>query len=142
MDRMRLLALALGSAAAGAAGLAGAAVAAADDADPSVQLGQQAQVIDGGNIQGWTVNGLQPSGDAIPYQPGGTLWEATATAEAIAGGGLPFVPGFSARAANGDDYRALFQVATPEGVNHTTEDLHRLHLDLFQCRWGMVRSMH
>ena len=118
MDTTRFLAAAATTAAAGVAGLIGAAIASADDGGPSVQpLGQQGQLVDGGNVQGWTVGNLQPSPDAIAYQPGGALWEATATDQAIAGGAIPFVPNFSARAANGDDYRALFQVPTAAGIN-------------------------
>lgn len=118
MKRTRFLTAAITTAAAGAAGLAGAAAAWADDADPSMQqLGQQGQLVDGSTVQAWTVTGLQPSADAIPYRPGGALWEATATDQAIAGGAIPFIPGFSARAAGGDDYRALFQVPTALGVN-------------------------
>lgn len=123
MKKAGFVTAALAAAAAGAAGLAGAAMAWADDADTGAQpsgvqaLGQLGRLVDGGNVQGWTVNGLQPSADAIPYQPGGALWEATATDQAIAGGALPFIPNFSARAANGDDYRVLFQVPTAQGVN-------------------------
>lgn len=123
MNKARLLKAAITTAVAGAAGLAGAAAAWADDADAPVQqpgvqqLGQQGQIVDGGSVQGWTITGLQPSADPIPYQPGGALWEATATDQAITGGAVPFIPAFSARAANGDDYRSLFQVPTAQGVN-------------------------
>jgi hypothetical protein len=119
MKKARLLRAAITTAAAGAAGLAGAAAAWADDADAAgvQQLGQQGQIVNGGSVQGWTVTGLQPSADTIPYQPGGALWEATATDQAITGGAVPFIPAFSARAANGDDYRSLFQVPTAQGVN-------------------------
>src|SRR6185369_6090494 len=50
----------------------------------------------------------------------GTLWEATATDEAIQGSVTPIVSNLNARAANGDNYRVLFQVATPQGVNPAT----------------------
>ncbi|MCB0933123.1 MAG: MPT63 family protein [Mycobacterium sp.] len=118
MKQARFLTAAITTAAAGAAGLAGAAAAWAEGVDPAVQpLGQQGEVVDGGSVQSWTVTGLQPSVDAIPYQPGGVLWEATATDQAVAGGAIPLIPAFSARAANGDDYRALWQVPTALGVN-------------------------
>ena len=48
-------------------------------------------------VHGWTVSDLRPSSDAIPYQPRGTLWEATATDEAIQGTVFPVSP-TSARA--------------------------------------------
>lgn len=113
----RVLVLAATSAAAGAMSLAGATAALADDQPTIQQLGQQATLTDGGNVQGWTVTGLQPSADAIPYAPVGTLWEATATDEMIAGGALPFIPDFAARAANGDTYRVLWPVPTALGIN-------------------------
>ena len=61
----------------------------------------------------WNVTNLAPSGDRIDYTPVGTLWEATATGT---GTGVPFIPGFSARA-GGDSYTVLWGVATPRGVN-------------------------
>ena len=50
----------------------------------------------------------------------GTLWEATATDEALQGAVTPIVSNLNARATDGGTYRALFQVATPEGVNPST----------------------
>jgi hypothetical protein len=50
----------------------------------------------------------------------GTLWEATASDEAIQGNATPIVSNFNARARSGETYRALFQVATPQGVNPST----------------------
>lgn len=118
MKKVRFLTASIITAAAGAAGLSCAATAWADGEDPAVQpLGQQGEIADGGGVQGWTVTGLQPSADAIAYQPGGVLWEATATDQAITDDAIPFIPAFSARAANGDDYRALWQVPTALGVN-------------------------
>ena len=66
------------------------------------------------------MTGLKPSSDTIPYQVRGTLWEATATDKAVAGSATPIVSNFNARAADGENYRALFQVATPQGVNPAT----------------------
>lgn len=99
-------------AAAGAAACACAPHAGADDNVQS-QLGGQADVGDG---QQWTVTALQPSTDPIPYQPAGSLWEATAT-NAPAGGGIPIVPGFSARSASGESYPVLWTVPAPLGIN-------------------------
>ena len=107
-----------GAAAATAAALAGAPVA---SADAEVQwLGQPGELVNGNVIQHWTVSHLKPSTDVIPYQPVGTLWEATASDEAISGNVTPVVSNLNARAKNGDTYRVLFGVATPQGVNPST----------------------
>ena len=68
-------------------------------------------------VTGWTVSNLRPSSDAIPYPVTGQLWEATATAQADQGAVAPIVSDFNARAANGQTYRVLANVATPQGVN-------------------------
>jgi hypothetical protein len=87
-------------------------------AESGVQyLGQPGELVDGAVVQHWTVSGLKPSSDVIPYQPAGTLWEASATDEAVAGTVVPVVSNLNARAHNGDTYRVLFGVATPQGVN-------------------------
>jgi len=110
-------------AAAGALAAAGAVTAAtanadADDAAPSTHpIGTQGTVEDGGVIQGWTVTDLRPSSDAIPYQPRGTLWEATATDVAIQGNVTPVIANLGARSASGQTYPALFTVASAQGVN-------------------------
>ena len=115
--KTHLLALAGAAVAAGAASIAFPAMAHAEGEPSMQQIGQQGKLIDGGNVQGWTVGRLQPSADAIPFTPRGTLWEVTATDEVIAGGAVPFIPDFSARAANGESYNVLFQVPSPQGVN-------------------------
>ena len=73
----------------------------------------------GPSFRGWTVSDLRTSTDAIPYQVRGTLWEATATDEALEGAVIPIVSNLNARAEDGQTYRALFQVASPEGINPT-----------------------
>lgn len=109
-------------AAAGALAAAGAVTAATASADagdvaPSTHpIGTQGTVENGGVIQGWTVSDLRPSSDAIPYQPRGTLWEATATDEAIQGAVFPIVANLSARSASGQNYQALFTVPTAQGI--------------------------
>ncbi len=106
------------TAAATAVALAGAPVA---SADAEVQwLGQPGELVNGNVVQHWTVSHLKPSTDVIPYQPVGTLWEATASDEAIAGNVTPVVSNLNARAKNGDTYRVLFGVATEQGVNPST----------------------
>jgi hypothetical protein len=97
-------------------GLLGSPLAMADDTTATT-IGQQARLSDGGVVQGWTITGLKPSSDVIPYSAHGTLWEATATSEAIQGSVQPFVSNLNARAGDGDNYRVLFGVATPQGIN-------------------------
>ena len=67
--------------------------------------------------QHWTVSDLQPSADALPYQPAGALWEAT-TAVTLDHGGVPMISGFSARSA-ADSYPVLWAVASPLGIPPT-----------------------
>ncbi|WNG80949.1 DUF1942 domain-containing protein [Mycobacterium sp. ITM-2016-00316] len=109
-------------AAAGAITALSAPIAIADDhnAVNTTHLGSQAELVDGNVVQGWTVTGLKVSTDTIPYQPQGTLWEATATDQAIQGSAIPIVSNFNARARDGQTYRALFGVATAQGVNPAT----------------------
>ena len=113
---------AMAAAAIAAAGIIGAApFAFADDsAVTTAALGSQAKLDNGNVVQGWTVTDLKPSTDTIPYQVHGTLWEVTATNEALQGSVTPIVSNFNARAADGENYRALFQVATAQGVNPAT----------------------
>lgn len=95
----------------------------ATPAGPTVQtqtLGTQGKLVDGAVIQGWTVTNLKPSSDVIPYPVTGTLWEATATDQALQGSVTPIVSNLNARAADGQTYRSLFEVATPQGVNPST----------------------
>ena len=109
---------AITTATAATVGLAGAPTAAAD-ADMQY-LGEQGELVNGDVVQGWTVSGLKPSTDTIPYPVAGTLWEATATDEAISGNVIPIVANLNARAESGQTYRVLFGVATPQGVNPAT----------------------
>lgn len=109
----------IAASAAAAIGLAAAPAALADDevAATTAYIGQQAKLTDGAVVQGWTITGLKPSTDVIPYTPQGTLWEATATNQAIQGSVQPIVSNLNARTADGQNYRVLFGVATPQGVN-------------------------
>ncbi|MDV3125692.1 MPT63 family protein [Mycobacterium sp. 21AC1] len=124
MNISRLTAVfAAGVAVAGAAGTIGAATAFAEadaGAAPTSPIGSQAKLADGNVVQAWTINDLKPSTDTIPYRVQGTLWEATATDEALEGSATPIVSNLNARAADGQNYRVLFQVATPQGVNPAT----------------------
>lgn len=108
-----------GTSVAAAIGLTAAPFAAADDAVPVITttIGQQGKLVNGNVVQGWTITGLKPSSDAVPHTPDGTLWEATATNEAIQGSVQPIVSNLNARTADGQSYRVLWGVATPQGVN-------------------------
>jgi hypothetical protein len=103
---------------AAAAGFGEVTPVATAEAGASMQsFGQRSDLADGSVVQGWTVSDLKKSTDTIDYLVRGSLWEATATDEALQGVVVPVVSNFNARAMNGDNYRALFQVATPQGVN-------------------------
>jgi hypothetical protein len=106
-------------AAAGSVGIIGAPIASAEDLTTTT-IGSQAKLVDGNVVQGWTITNLKASSDPIPYPVAGTLWEATATDEALEGGATPIVSNLNARAKSGQAYRALFGVATPQGVNPST----------------------
>lgn len=105
-------ALRLGLFALGATAACAWAPGALADDGTQTTLGGQADV---GGGQMWTVTGLQPSPDTIPFQAAGTLWEATATAAPV-NGGVPVVPGFAARIGT-DNYPVLWPVPTANGVN-------------------------
>ena len=100
----------IAASAAAAIGLAAAPAALADDegAVTTATIGQQARLTDGAVVQGWTIAGLKPSTDVFPYTPQGTLWEATATNQAIEGSVQPIVSNLNARATDGQNYRVLF----------------------------------
>jgi Domain of unknown function (DUF1942) len=106
------------------AGVIFAPFASADAAEPAApdtqSLGSQAKLVNGDVIQAWTISNLKPSSDVIPHMVNGTLWEATATDQAIQGSVTPIVSNLNARAADGQNYRALFGAATPQGVNPST----------------------
>jgi hypothetical protein len=114
------LALAAAAGTTSTAGMATAFAEAAQAAQAANPLGSQARLTNGDVVQAWTVSDLKPSSDAIPYAVHGTLWEATATDEAVQGTVIPIVSNLNARAANGQNYRVLFGVATPQGVNPAT----------------------
>jgi hypothetical protein len=95
-------------------------IAGADEAAAVHTLGGQAELINGNVVQGWTIRDLKPSADAIPHAAAGILWEATASDTAIQGTVIPVVSNLNARALDGETYRVLFGVATPQGVNPAT----------------------
>lgn len=65
---------------------------------------------------GYTVDGLEPSTDAIPYPVAGQLYEATVTVDALSGWVTPVIPYFNARAESGQNYRVVI-VDTPESLS-------------------------
>jgi hypothetical protein len=97
--------------------LIGAPAASADTAADIHEVGDRVNLVNGAIVQGWTISDLKVSTDSIPYAAKGTLWEATATDEALAGGVTPIVSNFNARAQSDHTYRALFQVPTQQGIN-------------------------
>lgn len=107
-------------AAAGSIGVFGMPMAAADPDLTTTTIGNQARLTNGNVVQGWTISDLKASTDQIPYPVAGTLWEATATDQAIEGSATPIVSNLNARSSNGETYRVLFGVATPQGVNPAT----------------------
>jgi len=106
-------------AAAATVGTMGAPIASAEDVNTTT-VGSQAKLVDGNVVQAWTISNLRTSSDEIPYPVAGTLWEATASDEAIEGSATPIVSNLNARARSGQTYRVLFGVATPQGVNPAT----------------------
>ncbi|WP_024440615.1 MPT63 family protein [Mycobacterium sp. UM_WGJ] len=117
---MKSISTALAAGALAAAGALSIGIAGADP-DPAPApvthpIGTQGTVPEGPGVHGWTITDLRPSSDAIPYQPRGALWEATATDEAIQGTVFPIVANLSARSASGQNYQALFTVPTAQGI--------------------------
>ena len=68
-----------------------------------------------GPLIGYTVSGLMPSADPVPYPVAGRLYEATVKANAIVGTVAPAPNLFNARAENGDNYPSLATVAGLSG---------------------------
>ncbi len=66
---------------------------------------------------GYTVAGLSPSTDTIPYPVSGQLYESTVTVDAVRGSAAPVIPFFNARAESGANYRVLANVFTPQGLS-------------------------
>lgn len=71
----------------------------------------------GGAVEiGYTVDGLSPSTDMVPYPVNGQLYEARVTVDGVAGWVNPVIANFNARALSGDNYRVL-TVVTPDGLS-------------------------
>lgn len=93
------------------------AITPASATDNIQQFGERETLIEGAMVTGYTVTGLGPSADAIPYPVAGELYEATVTVDAIVGWVTPWVPLFNARAESGQGYRVLANIWTPEGLS-------------------------
>jgi hypothetical protein len=75
----------------------------------------------GAVVQEWTVSGLKKSTDPVPGYPlAGQLWEATASVKATSGTITPIIPIFLAASADGRNYPALWQLASPQGISGAT----------------------
>ena len=100
-----------------AAGVITAGVASATD---SIQAFGKQQTIDdvatGGPLIGYTVNGLGPSSDPIPYPVRGRLYAADVTVNAFGVWATPVVPRLNARAQNSQLYPPLSNVFTPQSL--------------------------
>lgn len=96
-------------------GLFGSMAVAACAWSPGALADTLGSPVDVGDGQQWTVGNLRPSSDALPYQPAGSLWEATATSR-MAGGGVPVIPGFAAQS-GAISYPVLWGVASAQGIN-------------------------
>jgi hypothetical protein len=110
----------MAAAAAGGIAVASALSAApASAAPPNIQgFGTSEQLIDGALITNYTVSNLQQSNAAIPgYTPRGTLYQADITARSDRGLVTPMVNDFIARGPNGQNYRVIDKVASPNGLN-------------------------
>ncbi|HEY7050902.1 MAG TPA: DUF1942 domain-containing protein [Mycobacterium sp.] len=92
------------------------AVAPASAIDNIQLLGVQETFMVNGTLIGYTVTGLSPSADAVPYPVAGRLYEAMVTAEALQGTVTPVVPDFNARAESGSNYPVLANVSSLSGA--------------------------
>jgi hypothetical protein len=89
-------------------GIAAGTVAPASAANNIKPFGQQETLNDyatGAPMIGYTVNGLNPSSDAVPHN--GQLYAATVTVEGLGGWATPLVPLFNARAESGQNYPVI-----------------------------------
>jgi Domain of unknown function (DUF1942) len=118
---MRIAKAAMAIATVAAAGAISTPSASADNYPVVEKFGTQEKLVDGAGAveQGWTVAYLQPSTDTVPWNVRGSLWESSATVQAIRGTVTPIISDLNARAANGQSYQAL-AVPTARGINPST----------------------
>lgn len=87
------------------------------------KLGNELTMVDsvGQVVLGWKVSNLRPSSETIPgYPVAGQVWEAKASVKADRGSVTPAIPQLNARAADGTNYRVLWEAATPNGISGAT----------------------
>ena len=109
--------------AAAAVGISVAMAATASAYSTVGKFGTYERLYDAGGavVTAWTVDNLKPSIDRVPAYPlHGTLWEATATVEAVRGTVTPLIPNLNARADNGRNYQALWEAFMPHGISGAT----------------------
>lgn len=106
-----------GAFSAAAVGIAGAGIATAAPETEIAPLGTPQELVDGMTVSAYTVDGLQPSDDVLNVPVTGELWEATTSVDAVQGTVTPTIPFFNARTDAGENYRVLFQAASPEGLS-------------------------
>ena len=126
--KVRTLAAPVGAAAV-MIGIAASTVAPASAANTIRAFGQQETLNDyatGAPMIGYTVDGLSPSSDAMPFPVNGRLYEATVTVDALGGWATPLILLFNARAESGHNYRvrgagpqSLSGAAVPPGGSST-----------------------
>jgi hypothetical protein len=101
---------------AAAIGVAGAGIASASPVTGTLGTPERLMDANGAIVSSYTVTDLQPSNDIVTVPLAGHLWEATTTVNAEQGTVTPAIPFFNARAADGQNYRVLFQAIAPEGI--------------------------
>jgi hypothetical protein len=93
--------------------------ATASAAPPTVQgFGTSEKLVDGPLVTAYSVNNLHATNTVIPgYTPKGKLYQADITATADGGTVTPLVSDFNARSADGQTYRVIDNVPTPNGLS-------------------------
>jgi hypothetical protein len=75
----------------------------------------------GGTVTAWKVGDLRPSTDTVPDYPiHGHVWQAQASVVAVRGTVTPIIPDLNARAADGQNYQAIWEAFTPETISGRT----------------------
>lgn len=113
---VRATTVAAASAAAASIGIVGAATASAAPVIGGFGTPEQLNDANGALVSSYTVSNLQPSTDMVNVPVTGTLWEATTSVDAVQGTVTPSIPFFNARAADGQNYRVLFQAPSSQGI--------------------------
>jgi hypothetical protein len=114
---IRATTIAAAAAAAASIGVVGAATASAAPVTGSFGTPERLNDANGAIVSSYTVSNLEPSNDMVNTPVTGKLWEATTTVDAVQGTVTPSIPFFNARAADGQNYRVLFQAPSPAGIN-------------------------